>query len=242
MALGIATASHAQIDAASAPVPVIAAKPAQSASQQQTAVKPVTTVTEEMVLQEIDSIRRQLDDLTGQERISVATQTAAGAVLATIAYGVAHAQLVWLFNPSFYKVFAVVPGPSWINAILRGIMDSLIPGIGLGAVLATANTLPYSIPALDPETLIEPAGMAVVSALGLSMLGASMFPFPCCTSFGSRMFNSALSFSGPLTALGLFSYILSNRQELLEEKLSLKSQLKDARDTLANLRAAGKNM
>ncbi len=47
------------------------------------------------------------------------TKFAISGLLGTIAYGVAHAQIAWFFDPGFY---AGISGSTWINAVLTGIV------------------------------------------------------------------------------------------------------------------------
>ena len=193
-------------------------------------------MTEHQVLSEIERLQSSLDELSQNNRLDSATYAVAAGVLGTVAYGIAHAQLVWLFRPAFFSYGAagLVPGPSWINAVLRGIIDSFLPGLAVGAMLGVASYLPEDTPALNPDELAVPGSTFIVSALGMTLLGSMVFPV-ChhCVSWPFRMLATAF-ISVPLNALGMLTYILSKRLDLQEETLNLKYRLREAKETLRN--------
>ena len=192
-------------------------------------------MTENQVLTEIQRLQGILDNLTRTGRIESSTNIAAGAALATVAYGIAHAQLAWLFQPGFFAghhTAALIPDSSWINAILCGIVSSVLPGTGVGALLGTASYLNDELPAVSPEELIIPGLTAIVSTLGMTILGATLMPV-ChgCMKMATRMYRLT-SLTVPISASAMFVYIATKRQELLEEKLDLTYRLKEAREAL----------
>ncbi|WP_299727427.1 hypothetical protein [uncultured Endozoicomonas sp.] len=195
------------------------------------------TVQEEDILYEIERINQKIEKLEGSGQISGTTKLAIVGILGTIVYGVVHGQLTWMFNPEFYlaKGIAVVQGPAWINAVLRGVLDTAIPGIAIGALLGFANGCHDNLPTINLETedLVKVGVISVVSTLAATTLLATtcVALSSNCLPFGNGMFVSAV-YTMPVMAIILVANIYQQRVNLK----TLKMQLKEAHDTLAEKR------
>ncbi|KEI72070.1 hypothetical protein [Endozoicomonas elysicola] len=189
-------------------------------------------ITEEKILDEIERINKELDKLEQSGQLDSPTKFAISGLLGTIVYGVAHAQIAWFFRPEFYTGM-VVSGSLWINAVLIGIINTAIPGLAVGALLGLSNYFPENLPQLPIEELVTPGLVAIISTLGMTLLGAWLFP-AChhCISFPMKMFYTA-TVTVPISTLGLMATIYAKRKDLHNKKqLDLKHRLKEARKTL----------
>ncbi|WP_067519828.1 hypothetical protein [Endozoicomonas ascidiicola] len=195
------------------------------------------TAQEEDILYEIERINQKIEKLEGSGEISGTTKLAIVGILGTIVYGVVHGHLTWMFNPEFYlaKGIAVVEGSAWINAVLRGVVDTAIPGLAIGTLLGFANEYPDNLPGLNLETedLVKVGVISIVSTLAATTLLATtcVALSSNCLSFGSRMFIAAF-YTMPVMAIILVANIYQQRVNLK----TLQIQLKEAHDTLAERR------
>ena len=195
-------------------------------------------ISEEQILDEIERISKQLDKMEQSGQLDSPTKFAISGLLGTIAYGVAHAQIAWFFRPEFYTGM-VVSGSSWINAVLIGIINTAIPGLAVGALLGLSNYFPENLPQLPVEELVTPGLITIVSTLGMTLLGAWLFP-AChhCLSLPMRMLYTA-HVTIPISTLGLMATIYSKRVDLYNNKqLELKHRLQEARKTLEQKKGA----
>ncbi|WP_066016135.1 hypothetical protein [Endozoicomonas atrinae] len=195
-------------------------------------------VSEEQILDEIERVSKELDKLEQSGQLDSPTKFAISGLLGTIAYGVAHAQIAWFFRPEFYTGM-VVSGSAWINAVLIGIINTAIPGLAVGALLGLSNYFPENLPQLPVEELVTPGLITIVSTLGMTLLGAWLFP-AChhCVSLPMRMLYTA-HVTIPISTLGLMATIYSKRVDLYKNKqLELKHRLQEARKTLQKKKEA----
>ncbi len=148
-------------------------------------------VSEEQILDEIERVSKELDKLEQSGQLDSPTKFAISGLMGTIAYGVAHAQIAWFFRLEFYTGM-VVSGSAWINAVLIGIINTAIPGLAVGALLGLSNYFPENLPQLPVEELVTPGLITIVSTLGMTLLGAWLFP-AChhCVSLPMRMLYTA---------------------------------------------------
>lgn len=194
-------------------------------------------ISEEQILDEIERISKELDKLEQSGQLDSPTKFAISGLLGTIVYGVAHAQIAWFFRPEFYTGM-VVSGSSWINAVLMGIINTAIPGLAVGALLGLSNHFPEHLPKLPIEELVTPGLVAIISTLGMTLLGAWVFP-AChhCISLPMRMLYTA-TVTVPISTLGLMGTIYARRTDLHnKQQLDLKHRLKEAQKTLEQKKA-----
>ncbi len=198
---------------------------------------------------EIEKMQARLKQLKATGSISKAHAIAAAGVLGTIVYGLVHGQLAWLIDSRFYSDNINYPmgaWDTWINAVISSVVHTILPSVTVGALLGIANSGPETWPQMDIEEFAVPGVVAMVSALGLTLLGTNFFPgvnwFDSKSRiFPERMHLSATYFSVPATVISLFSYILWARSELAQERIDLEKRLSEARRLFRDLHEKADN-
>ncbi len=95
-------------------------------------------ITEEHLLDEIESLQDRLDSLVANGRLSASAAMTASGVLATLAFGV--------FRIAFYaravedKWMYEWDTGDWEGVILYSLMDSVLPALGIGGLMGFTDT------------------------------------------------------------------------------------------------------
>ncbi len=166
------------------------------------------------MLKEIERLGEELDALEKMGHLAPSAKLALYGFLGTMAFGVTYTQLAYYFLPSRFV------GLSWMNLVMRSIVNSFYPSISMGAILGIANFFPTSLPSTNLYTeIIRKA--TFVSAVDYVFLVA----------FGSSF--DTLSFI--VNALLLVDSVYQERMELNGKRSDLKAQLNAARESLRKL-------
>ena len=191
-------------------------------------------ITEEHLLDEIESLQDRLDSLVANGRLSASAAMTASGVLATLAFGV--------FRIAFYaravedKWMYEWDTGDWEGVILYSLMDSVLPALGIGGLMGFSNFIDEELPSLSAKDSIKVSFQTFVTGLGLSLIVAAIKIEDKSDGLFSQTRILLHALTHGLTAYRTYTYILQERQAKQNKIFDLQYQLTAARKRLSQLR------
>ncbi len=190
------------------------------------------------IMLEIKKLQFEIRDLENSGLISNATAIMTASILTTVVVGVVHSNLTHYFFPSDYifkgqLISELSSGlPMYINAILLGIINSILPGAAIGGLLAVIDSKNEDIPRIPQKDSFWLGLSSAIATCGLWELGIGIGHFSAWLGYAGVWnvgYLNALGFvSASLGAIALFSNISTQRSTLQAKKLKLEYRLAEA--------------
>ncbi|MFK0571837.1 hypothetical protein [Endozoicomonas sp.] len=199
-------------------------------------------MTEKQIIEEIKKIKMQLNKLEETGQISTATAITVSSILATVVVGVIHSGLVHYFFPGSYVFYGQMATtlnyglPQYINAMLLGIINAIIPGTAIGLLLAGMDSSDETSPRLPVSESFWIGVKSALSSTGLWVMGVggayliNRFVYDGVWA-ASSMNYLALGLI-PLNAIALYYNIVTHRKDLKLKALNLEHRLTEAEEVL----------